>query len=101
MDKFNPLSDGMVKKPLPGKIPTKENDENDVKKSIPFLGDDRTITFGYYGIGKWSHGTIEDGQIEEIKEKLKVFLSKNKWSDKVMIAIKADSFWVYVKIKLK
>lgn len=70
------------------------------QKSTPLVND-RLITFGYYGVGKWDNGRIDEGELMNIKNNLKTFLSKYKWSEKVMINVNPDRFWVYVNIKLK
>jgi len=36
-----------------------------------------------------------------IKNNLRTFLSKYKWSEKVMININPDKFWIFINIKLK
>lgn len=70
------------------------------QKSTPQVSD-RVITFGYYGLGKWNNGKIEEEEKELLKNNLRTFLSKYKWSEKVMININPDRFWVYINIKLK
>lgn len=71
------------------------------EQKSPALVNDRVITFGYYGVGKWDNGRIDEGELMNIKNNLKTFLSKYKWSEKVMINVNPDRFWVYVNIKLK
>lgn len=70
------------------------------QKSTPQVSD-RVITFGYYGLGKWNNGKIEEEEKELLKNNLRTFLSKYKWSEKVMININPNRFWVYINIKLK
>ncbi len=62
---------------------------------------DRIISFGFYGYGKWSNGQIDPADVDKIKLDLKKFLSKYKWSEKVMININCSKFWTYIQIKLK
>jgi len=62
---------------------------------------DRVITFGYFGVGKWDNGKIDEGELMNIKNNLRTFLSKYRWSEKVMINVNPDRFWVYINIKLK
>lgn len=70
------------------------------QKSTPFI-DDRTIIFGYYGVGGWVNGKIDESDFINIKSNLKSFLSKYKWSEKIQISITPNKFWIYIKIKLK
>lgn len=62
---------------------------------------DRIISFGFYGYGKWNNGQIDIADVDKIKLDLKKFLSKYKWSEKVMININCSKFWTYIQIKLK
>jgi len=70
-------------------------------KMSPIVGEDRIITFGYYGVGKWDNGTLDEGEFMNIKNNLRTFLSKFRWSEKIQISIVPQSFWTYIKIKLK
>jgi hypothetical protein len=70
------------------------------QKMIPNL-DGRMITFGYYGWGSWSNGQIESTQLDEFKIKVKEFLSKFKWSEKIQLAVKSDNFWIFINIRIK
>ena len=70
------------------------------QKMVPIIND-RLITFGYYGYGSWESGQLNSEKFEEIKKNLKLFVSKNKWSEKIMINIFPNKFWVYIKIKIK
>jgi len=70
------------------------------QKMVPQLLD-RTITFGYLGLGKWDNGQVDLGELENIKQNLKNFLIKFKWSDKILISIKPQNLWILVQIKLK
>lgn len=71
------------------------------EQKSPAVVCDRVITFGYFGVGKWDNGKIDEGELMNIKNNLRTFLSKYKWSEKVMINVNPDRFWVYVNIKLK
>jgi len=62
---------------------------------------DRLLTFGYYGVGKWDNGQLDLGEFENIKSNLKSFLIKYKWSEKIQLNIVPSKFWVYIQIKLK
>lgn len=62
---------------------------------------DRLMTFGFYGFGKWNNGQLDEGELMNIKNNLKTFLSKYKWSERVLININPNKFWTYINIKLK
>jgi hypothetical protein len=70
------------------------------KKSIPQISND-VITFGYYGIGKWDNGKLDSGEFENIKTNFKTWLSKFKWSEKILVSVTNNSFWVYFNFKIK
>lgn len=70
------------------------------QKMAPQIND-RVITFGYYGCGKWDNGQLDEGELENIKSNLKTFLIKYRWVEKVMINVYPSKFWVYIQIKLK
>jgi len=70
------------------------------QKMVPTVND-RVITFGYYGVGKWDNGHLDEGELMNIKGNLKNFLSKYKWSEKIQISVVPSKFWVYINIKLK
>jgi len=61
----------------------------------------KIISFGWYGVGKWDNGKLDKGELENIKQNFVRWLMTKKWSDKILISIKANSFWVYIHIKLK
>lgn len=71
------------------------------EQKSPALISDRVISFGYYGVGKWDNGQLDIGEKENIKSNLTAFLMKYKWSEKVLININPNKFWVYINIKLK
>jgi hypothetical protein len=62
---------------------------------------DKTLTFGYLGLGKWDNGQLDPGEIENVKQNLKNYLLKYKWSEKVLVAAKPQNLWVLIQIKLK
>jgi hypothetical protein len=70
------------------------------QKMTPQIND-RIITFGYYGCGKWDNGQLDAGEFENVKNNLKTFLMKYKWSEKIMISVQPSKFWVYIQIKMK
>jgi len=70
------------------------------QKMVPVIND-KTITFGYYGYGKWNNGQLDESDLELIKSNLKKFLSTYKWSEKILISLRPNKFWTYIQIKLK
>jgi hypothetical protein len=70
------------------------------QKMVPQINE-KVMTFGYYGCGKWDNGKLDLGELENIKSNLKTFLMNFKWVEKIMINVYPDKFWVYVHIKLK
>ena len=70
------------------------------KKLNPIIKD-RVISFGYYGIGKWDNGKLDEGELQNIKSNFTTWLLSKKWGSKVLISVKPMSFWVYLNIKLK
>jgi hypothetical protein len=62
---------------------------------------DRVIRFGYFGLGKWDNGKIDENEFLNIKSKFSTWVSKRKWGSKVLISVEPKSFWVYVNLKLK
>ena len=70
------------------------------KKSTPQITGD-VISFGYYGVGKWDNGKLDEGEFENIKNNFKTWLSKFKWSEKILVSVTNNSFWVYFNFKLK
>jgi hypothetical protein len=70
------------------------------KKLYPMLRD-KVITFGFYGIGKWDNGKLDEGEYLNIKSNFTNWLMSKKWGGKVLISIKPESFWLYFHIKLK
>lgn len=70
------------------------------KKSAPQITGD-VISIGYYGVGKWDNGKLDEGEFENIKNNFKTWLSKFKWSEKILVSVTNNSFWVYFNFKLK
>lgn len=70
------------------------------KKLSPTIKD-KVISFGYYGIGKWDNGKLDEGEFQNIKNNFTTWLLSKKWGSKVLISVKPMSFWVYLHIKLK
>ena len=70
------------------------------KKLYPMLRD-RVITFGFYGIGRWDNGKLDEGEYQNLKQNFTNWLMSKKWSSKVLISVKPESFWLYFHLKLK
>lgn len=70
------------------------------KRMMPVLKD-RVISFAYYGIGRWDNGVLDEGEYINIKSNFVNWLMSKKWNDRVLISVKANSFWLYMHIKLK
>lgn len=70
------------------------------KRLSPMLRD-RVITFGFYGIGRWDNGKLDDGEYQNLKSNFTNWLMGKKWGGEVLISLKPESFWLYFHIKLK
>jgi hypothetical protein len=70
------------------------------KKTGPTI-DNEIITFGFYGIGKWDNGKLDVGEYENIKTNFKNWLMKFRWSDRILINLTYNDFWIYLNIKFK
>jgi hypothetical protein len=70
------------------------------KRLSPMIKD-RVISFGYYGVGKWDNGKLDEGEFQNIKNNFTTWLLSKRWGNKVLISVKPMSFWLYLHIKLK
>ena len=70
------------------------------KKLSPMLKD-RVISFGYFGVGRWDNGKIDEGELMNVKNNFTTWLLTKRWGSKVLISVKPNSFWLYLHIKLK
>lgn len=70
------------------------------KKLSPILKD-RIFSFGYFGLGRWDNGKLDEGELMNVKNNFTTWLLTKKWGSKVLISVKPMSFWVYLHIKLK
>jgi hypothetical protein len=70
------------------------------KRLQPMLRD-RIITFGFYGVGRWDNGKLDEGELQNLKTNFTNWLLTKKWGSKVLISVKPESFWLYFHIKLK
>lgn len=62
---------------------------------------DKVMTFGYYGVGNWNNGKIDENDLLRIKNDFSVFVGKHRWASKVLVSVKPQSFWLYLNIKIK
>ena len=62
---------------------------------------DRIISFGYKGLGKWDNGKFDEGEFMNIKNNFTTWLLNKNWGSKVLISIKPTSYYVYIHLKLK
>ena len=76
------------------------NPEFSDERMVPII-QDRIINFGYRGYGNWNMGKLNDEDLMKFKDSVKNFLSKFRWSDKVMMNVFPDKFWIFIKLKLK
>lgn len=70
------------------------------KRLSPILKD-RIFSFGYFGLGRWDNGKLDEGELMNVKNNFTTWLLNKKWGSKVLISVKPMSFWVYLHIKLK
>lgn len=62
---------------------------------------DKIISFGYKGLGKWDNGKFDEGEFMNIKNNFTTWLISKRWGGKVLISVKPTSYYVYIHIKLK
>jgi hypothetical protein len=62
---------------------------------------DKIISFGYKGLGKWDNGKFDEGEFMNIKNNFTTWLLTKKWGSRVLISVKPTSYYVYIHIKLK
>ena len=62
---------------------------------------DKIISFGYKGLGKWDNGKFDEGEFMNIKNNFTTWLMTKRWGGKVLISLKPTSYYVYIHIKLK
>lgn len=71
------------------------------KKSIPVIKN-AVISFGYYGVtGNWKNGSMNADEFNNIKSNIKLWLSKFRWSKRILISVTQSSFWIYFNFKIK
>lgn len=59
------------------------------------------ITYGYYGIGKWNSSNLDESEHTTLKSSFKNWISKYKWSERILVSVNYNSYWVYFNIKIK
>jgi len=62
---------------------------------------DKIISFGYKGLGKWDNGKFDEGEFMNIKNNFTTWVMTKRWAGKVLISVKPTSYYVYIHIKLK
>ena len=62
---------------------------------------DRVISFGYQGIGVWDNGKLDESELVNLKGNFVNWLLSKSWGGKVLISVKASSYWLHIHIKLK
>jgi hypothetical protein len=62
---------------------------------------DKIISFGYKGLGKWDNGKFDEGEFMNIKNNFTTWLLTKKWGSRVLISVKPTSYYVHIHIKLK
>jgi hypothetical protein len=70
------------------------------KKSYPIIRDG-VISFGYYGVGKWDNGKLDEGELMNIKNNFNTWVISKKWGSKILVSVNPQSFWLWINIKLK
>lgn len=69
-------------------------------KTNPIV-EDRIIRFSYFGYGKWNQGVLDESDLIQLKNNIKSYLSKYKWSNDIQVNVYPNKFWVNINIKLK
>lgn len=62
---------------------------------------DRVISFGYQGVGRWDNGRLDESELANLKGNFVSWLLNKSWGSKFLISVKANSYWLYIHIKLK
>ena len=70
------------------------------KQSYPLITD-KVITFGYYGVGKWDNGKLDQSELLNLKNNFSTWILSKSWGSKVLISIQPQSFWLNIHLKLK
>lgn len=70
------------------------------KRSGPIFNNG-IMSFGFYGVGKWSAGQLDQEDFENVKTNIKRYLSNYKWADKIKVNVTFNDFWIWINIKIK
>jgi hypothetical protein len=70
------------------------------KRAYPEIND-RVISFGYKGVGKWDNGKLDENELIAIKNKFSEWVLSKKWGSKILISVQPSSFWLKIHLKLK
>jgi hypothetical protein len=70
------------------------------KRAYPVITEG-VISFGYYGLGKWENGKIDEIELTKIKENFTKWVISKKWGGKILVSVKPQSFWTWFNIKIK
>lgn len=70
------------------------------KKAFPIINN-RVISFGWYGVGKWDNGKLDEGELMNIKNNFNSWVISKKWGTKILVSVNTQSFWLWIHIKLK
>lgn len=70
------------------------------KRAYPTIKD-RVISFGWYGVGKWESGKLDNDELLKIKNTFNDWVVKKKWGTKILVSINPKSFWLWIHVKLK
>ena len=62
---------------------------------------DKVISIGYQGIGKWDNGQLDSGEFMNLKTNFNNWIITKKWGSKIQFGIKPQSYWLYFNLKLK
>lgn len=86
-----------------GKIKNDLNDFNPgfFENKSKICVNDRVVSIGYQGIGKWDNGQLDIGEFQNLKTNFNNWIITKKWADKVQFGIKPSSYWVYFNLKIK
>ncbi len=73
----------------------------DYKKIIEPMIKNGILKWGYYGIGTWKNGNIDELELDNYKNLIKKWIVNNKWGDVVLYKIYANDFWLIIELKNK
>lgn len=59
------------------------------------------LKFGYYGVGIWKNGEMDETDLINYKEIINKWITKTKWKDNVLYKIYCKDFWLIIEIKIK